>query len=437
MTQGAGQQLLDLTLTAYDWWIIATAAVGNVACAVLGCFLVLRRLSLLGDAISHAILPGLAVAFMLTGTRNPAAMMAGALAASVLTAVLSAGLSRTGKVSEDSALGVVFTTLFALGVLLITWVAHDVDLDASCVLYGIIEITPLDVVNVGGLEVPRSLAWLSVAAAVNLAVVSVFYKELKIVAFDPYLATTMGISAALVHYGLMGLVAATTVAAFESVGSILVVTMLVAPAATAQLLTDRLARMLVWSAVLGVTAAVLGYVLALRWNTSVAGMMSTVAGGQFALAALAAPRHGYLARMARQLTLSFSIAEEDLLGMLYRWRERPAAASTLTSRELAAGLAAPVLARGAALRLRAAGLVRPSRGGLDLTERGLARARTIVRSHRLWETYLAKKLGLPEDHLHDPSERVEHFIGPALRERLDREVGEGTDPHGRRIPPPR
>lgn len=440
------QSLHGFSLTADDWWVIATAVVGNIACALVGCFLVLRRLSLLGDAISHAILPGLAAAFLLTGTRNPFAMMLGALAAGALTAVMSAGLARTGKVSEDSSLGVVFTTLFALGVLMITWVAHDVDLDPGCVLYGLIEFASLDTVKVLGVEMPRALAWLGVVMMVNLTVVTVFFKELKIVAFDPYLATTMGINAAVVHYGLMTLVAGTTVAAFESVGSILVVTMLVAPAATAHLLTDRLSRMLVIASALGATAAVIGYLLALHWNTSVAGMMSVAAGVQFALAALAGPRYGYAARTIRRVELAFSIAKEDVLGILYRLHERAGdgvavaggggrVASLMTAREVTRATASPVLARLAAWRLRSAGLVEREGLAMHLTAAGLARAKSVVRSHRLWETYLSKKLGLPEDHVHDPSERVEHYISAEMQQRLGREVGGATDPHGREIPP--
>jgi manganese/zinc/iron transport system permease protein len=279
-----------------DLWTIATAAVCSVACGVLGCFLVLRRLALLGDAISHAILPGLAVAFLLTGTRDPLAMLAGAMAVGVLTALLSAGLARWGRVPDDAAMGVVFTTLFALGVILISFAARNVDLDPGCVLYGLLEFVPFDTVSLLGLELPRAFAWLSAALLINLALITLFYKELKIVCFDPYLATTMGISAALVHYGLMTAVAATAVASFEAVGSILVIAMLVAPGATAQLLTDRLSRMLLWSAALAALAAVLGYIFAVALNTSIAGMIASVSLGQFILAAIFAPRHGILAR---------------------------------------------------------------------------------------------------------------------------------------------
>ncbi|MFM9958079.1 MAG: iron chelate uptake ABC transporter family permease subunit [Phycisphaerales bacterium] len=279
-----------------DLWTCGTAVVCSVSCGVLGCFLVLRRMSLLGDAISHAILPGLAAAFILTGSREPWAMLGGAMIVGVLTALLSSGLSRWGKVPEDASMGVVFTTLFALGVVLITLVASDVDLDPGCVLYGLIEFVPFDTVSLLGFDVPRTFVWLSVMLVVNIGLITAFYKELKIVCFDPYLATTMGISATAVHYALMTTVAATSVASFEAVGSILVIAMLIAPGATAQLLTDRLARMLWWSAAIGAACAVGGYALAVRLDTSVAGMIAAVALGIFCAAALFAPRHGVIAR---------------------------------------------------------------------------------------------------------------------------------------------
>ena len=285
--------------TADDWWTLATAVVCSVCCALPGCFLVLRRMSLLGDAISHAILPGLAVAFFVTGSREPLSMLIGAAGVGVLTALLSTGLSSWGRVPEDAAMGVVFTTLFALGVILITLAARQVDLDPGCVLYGLIEFTAFDTRTVAGIEMPKAFVELSVLLLALLGLMGLFWKELRIVSFDPALATSMGINAALVHYGLMTVVAATSVMSFEAVGSILVVAMLVTPAATAQLLTDRLGRMLWWSGAIAAASACIGHALAVRWNTSVAGMIASVSLVLFMVACIAAPRHGAMARLWR------------------------------------------------------------------------------------------------------------------------------------------
>jgi manganese/zinc/iron transport system permease protein len=427
-------------LSSNDLWIMLTGAVCAVSCSLLGCFLVLRRMAMLGDAISHAVLPGLALAFMITHNREMPAMLVGAMAVGVLTAFLSTGLAKWGRVPEDAAMGVVFTSLFALGVILITWVARDVDLDPGCVLYGLIEFVPLDMVNGLGIAMPRALVPLLALLVVNVSAVTIFHKELKIVSFDPYLATTMGISAVLVHYALMTLVAATTVVSFEAVGSVLVVAMLIAPGATAHLLTDRLSRMLWIAAIVALIAAIGGYLFAKLWNTSVAGMISVVAGGEFFLAALFAPRHGFVAKQAMRMALTFRISREDVLGMLFRWHEQESRATAragtlpaLTAADVARGLAQGWLARLAVWSLSRGGLVAES-GGLRLTPKGLERAAQIVRSHRLWEGFLAKHLALPLDHLHEPSERMEHFITPGIREELAADVGSKVDPHGREIP---
>lgn len=430
-----------MTLLAHDWWVILTASLCALACGLTGVYLVLRRLSMLGDAISHAILPGLAGAFIITGTRDVGAMLVGAAAVGLLTALLSSALHRVGRVQEDAALGVVFTSLFAIGVLMISWVARDIDLDPGCVLYGLIEFTPFDTVRVAGFDLPRAVVTLSITTAFVVAIVTLFRKEIRLVAFDPYLATTMGFAAAAIHAGMLALTAGVTVVCFESVGTILVVTMLIAPAATAHLLTDRYGRLHVLAGVLAVSAAVVGYLLALAWNTSVAGMISVMAGGQFALAAVLAPRHGVLGRLLNQARLALRIAREDVLGLLYRWHERreaDAAARPLRARDVAAAVHARWLAPAALLLLRRRGEVALAPdGSLRLTPRGVTIASRIVRTHRLWEVYLAEHLGLAPDHLHAPAHRVEHFITPALESGLARAAGPvAADPHGRPIPPP-
>ncbi len=430
-----GIAMLAMQLAADDWRIMATAACCSVACGTIGCFLVLRRMSLLGDAISHAILPGLAIAFILTGTREPLSMLAGALGAGVLTAVLASVVTRWGRVPEDASLGVVFSSFFAIGVILMTWAARQVDLDANCVLYGQLELVALDTVTVGGIAIPRAMGLLLAVLVVNLLAIGVFYKELKIVCFDPALATAMGLSAAIVHYGLMVLVASTSVASFEAVGSILVVTMLVAPGAAASLLTDRLGVMLGLSGVLAIVAAVAGYLLAVVWDTSVAGMVSTMAGVLFVLSALLAPRHGFVGRAAVRTGLALRIAREDILASLYRRAEGLSdSAARATTR--GAGSARQRLLRSWAMwSLARRGLVHGPPSSLRLTDRGMAEASLVVRSHRLWESYLAERLDVPADHVHEPAERVEHFITPRLREALERETPSTSDPHGRPIPP--
>jgi manganese/zinc/iron transport system permease protein len=302
-------------------WTILVGIVCNSACALLGCFLVLRRLSLLGDAISHAVLPGIALAYFLTGQIQGLPILIGAMAIGMLTAFLTQWLHSFGNVPEDASMGVVFTSLFALGVIMITKGAQYVDLDPGCVLYGLIEYVPLETTDLLGFEVPRALVALGIALILTLAFIALLWKELKIVSFDPALAAAMGISVGLIHYLLMGMVAAVCVASFEAVGSILVVAMLIVPPATARLLSDRLAGMLAWATVTATLAALMGYVGAVWLNTSVAGMMAVSVGGLFAVTLLIAPRHGIIPRAVRNLQLALRIAAEDIIGRLYRETE--------------------------------------------------------------------------------------------------------------------
>jgi manganese/zinc/iron transport system permease protein len=301
-------------LAQWDWyldgWIIAVGILCAMACALPGCFLMLRKMSMMGDAISHAVLPGLAVAFLISGERTSFIMFLGAVTAGVLTALFTEWVRGYGKVNEGASMGVVFTGLFALGLVLIVQAADHVDLDANCVLYGAIELTPLDTVSLAGLTAPRVAVTLSAIFLVNLAFVMLFYKELKVSSFDPGLATTLGVNATLMHYLLMTLTAVTAVASFEAVGNILVVALLIAPPAAAYLLTDRLPVMIGLSLVIGTGAAVLGHAGALAvpaafgyGSTSTAGMIAAAAGVLLALAVLFGPRHGVLSRVIQQAAL--------------------------------------------------------------------------------------------------------------------------------------
>jgi manganese/zinc/iron transport system permease protein len=285
-----------------EFWIILAGSLAAGSCALVGCFLVLRRMAMLGDAISHAVLPGIALAFLLTQSRAPLPMLLGAGALGVLTAVLVEWLHRTGRLQQDASIGVTFTWLFAIGVILISGFAGQVDLDQECVLYGEIAYVPWDLWRLadGRSLGPRAVWILGAAFLFNLGWITLAWKELKICTFDPGLAASIGIPVGLFHYLLMGATSLTTVTAFESVGAILVVAMLVGPAATAHLLTERLGRMLALATGLGVSSAGLGYLLARALDCSIAGAMTVVIGALFTLALLFSPTHGIVVRALRR-----------------------------------------------------------------------------------------------------------------------------------------
>ncbi len=275
--------------TGLDTWIVITGVLICMACALPGTFLMLNRQSMLGDGISHAVLPGLAVAFLLTNSRDIFPMAAGAVAAGVLTAVLTQMVQRFGQVESGAALGVVFCGLFAVGLILIRVASDKVDLDADCVLYGSIETAVVDV-NL----VPR-VAWISGGLLVfNALLIAFFYKELRLAAFDPALATTLGFNANAIRLGLTVVASVTTVLAFESVGSILVIAMLVVPAAAASLLTHKLHWLLALALVLAAASAVLGHIGAITLRRFVGGLFGQSDLGATSSAAMMAVTAGVL-----------------------------------------------------------------------------------------------------------------------------------------------
>jgi manganese/zinc/iron transport system permease protein len=285
------------TPTPDDLWIVVVGALVAAACAIVGCFLVLNRMSMLGDAISHAVLPGIVLAFLWTGDRSIVPMLLGAGTLGILTTFITDVLHRQGRLPNDASIGVTFTVLFAIGVILVSQYAGQVDLDLDCVLYGEILLAPFDTIVINGADLgPRSAWAMGGVTLANLIFVTLAWKQLKVCAFDPAMAASMGISVVLWHYLLMGFVSMTTVAAFESVGVILVVGMLIVPPNTAYLLTDKLSVMLGLAVAFGVASAFGGYLLATAINGSIAGAMATVSGMLYVLAAVLGPRHGVLAK---------------------------------------------------------------------------------------------------------------------------------------------
>jgi len=277
--------------TELDTWIVLTGALTAMACAVPGVFLLLNKQSMLGDAISHAVLPGLAIGFLVSGSRDPLPMFIGAVLAGLFTGVVSGVIERRGRVEAGASLGVVFCSLFALGLILIRLAADHVDLDPGCVLYGALELAVID-----SATVPR-IVWQSGAILIlNLFLAVAFFKELQVVAFDPRFAKASGIPSGLIQQGLTIATALTTVVAFESVGSILVIAMLIVPGASAMLLSRSVSGVLMWSLIVAISSALLGHVLAISvgpaWlglltgrhdlgSLSSAGMMAASAGGIF------------------------------------------------------------------------------------------------------------------------------------------------------------
>jgi manganese/zinc/iron transport system permease protein len=356
------------------------AALAAAACALPGAFLVLRRMSLLSDAISHSILLGIVLAFLVVGDLTSPLLVVGAAIVGVATVVCVELLRRTDLVREDAAIGLVFPALFSLGVVLIARFADSVHLDTDAVLLGELAFAPFDRLVIGGYDIgPQALYVTGAILAVNVVALAVFYKELKLSTFDPALAMALGFAPGLVHYGLMTLVSVTAVGAFNAVGAILVVALMIAPPATAYLLTDRLALLLAGSTVIGVAAAISGYWLAHALDASIAGSMATAAGALFTLALLFAPERGLVAGARRRARQRWEFPQATLAIHLLNHEGRPEAATESRVEHLDEHLRwDPGFADEVVARAERRGIVVRDDGRLALTERGRAVARRAL-----------------------------------------------------------
>lgn len=358
------------------------AVVVAAACAIPGVFLVLRRMSLMSDAISHAILLGIVLAFLYTKTLASPLLIVGAALTGVLTVALVEVIHRTGLVREDAAIGIVFPALFSIGVILISRLAGDVHLDIDAVLLGELAFAPFQRMVIAGRDFgPRALFVMVIILLLNAAFITTFYKELKLTTFDAGLAAALGFSPVLLHYAFMSLVSVTAVGAFDAVGSVLVVALMIAPPTAAYLLTDNLARMIGLSVLFGAISAIAGYWLAHALDASIAGSMATMAGAVFAVVYVFAPDRGLLASVRRARRQKWEFAQSMLVIHLLNHEGRPEAVEESRIQHLHGELRwTPRVAErvvGYAERRRL--VLRKPDDRLALTNRGRALARQVMR----------------------------------------------------------
>lgn len=283
----------------YAAWIILTAALVGLACGLIGVLLILRKTAMMADAISHTVLLGIVLAYIITHEVSGVYMVIGGIVAGLFTTYFVQWLHAL-DVQHDASMGIVFTTLFAIGVILIATQTGNVHLDVQHALMGEITFIPFHTLSLPIIgEIPQATVLLIVVCVIVITFIFVFYKEWKITTFDPSLATSLGIPVILFHYLFMTLVSITTVAAFDAVGAILVVAMLITPAAAAYLWTDRLAVMLILSSLFGMLAALFGYALAVWIDTSISGSMALATGIIFIISFFLAPKHGLIAKYTR------------------------------------------------------------------------------------------------------------------------------------------
>lgn len=285
-----------MTLPQIEIQLIASLVA--IACAIPGVFLVLRKMALISDAISHSILLGIVLGFFITQDLSSPLLIGMAAIAGVITVVLVEAIQKTKLVKEDTAIGLVFPAMFSIGIILISQNANDVHLDVDAVLLGELAFAPFNRWYFGDTDMgPKSLWVVGSILIVLITLLIMFFKELKVSTFDPGLSAALGFSPVIMHYGLMSLSSVTIVGAFDAVGAILVVALMIVPASTAYLLTTDLKKMLFLSVFFGLFAAISGYWMANLLNASISGSMASVLGLLFLLVYLFAPSKGLFANV--------------------------------------------------------------------------------------------------------------------------------------------
>jgi len=432
-----------------DGWMIVASILCGIACALVGNFLVLRKLSLIGDALSHAVLPGIAASFLWFGSRSPWVALLGAGLIGVLSVWLIEVVRGLGRIEESAAIGVVFTALFALGIVMISRVEH-VDLDPSCVLYGNLETIVLETITTPLGEIPLVVLELGCIGLFNALCTLVFWKWWTLSTFDTTLAKAQGVPVRFLSYLLASMVAMTCVVCFRAVGNILVVAMLIVPSAIAWMLTNRLQSMVFCSLLVAIASSVLGHLLAISLphllgfkSANSAAMVAVVSGCFLVLAIFVGPKQGLIWRWLHQRELLRRILAEDILALFYRHVEAQgsenlsAADQALSIERISSKLQAPSQAILSALSdLAAKRWVSGQGKSWNLTQSGYQQAQVLIRTHRLWEHYLREETGISDPRLHASAESLEHYTSSQLRESLGQFTGGPTvDPHGKQIPP--
>ncbi len=418
--------------------VVRTALLGSiflgVSCGLLGSFIVVRKLSLFGDTLSHAVLPGVAIGYLVAGQKDPLAIFVGATLAGILGTLMVNLIKKTTHIKEDSSLGMVLAGFYGVGIVLMNRIQKLPTGTQSGVdkfLFGqAAALSSLEVWMIAGVAV----------AAVLL--VLLFYRQFLLGSFDIGFARSLGLPAGLFHYLLMMLLAFTVVVSLQAVGAVLVSAMLVIPAASAYLLTDRMHRMLILASAFGIFSGVLGAFFSFLGNSLPTGpLMVLAASSVFALSFLFSPKHGLVSRWRKRRSGQKRIENENTLKAIYHVRESYGFAGegvkvkdlALRMNESTEGV------RRRLEKLRAIGVCDlkeiEGKSFAFLNPDGWLRACAVVRNHRLWELYLTNQAEYEPDHVHDDAEIIEHVLGEETVRRLERLLDYPTeDPHGKLIP---
>ena len=412
--------IAPLTETYFQKALIGGSIVAMVA-GVVGCLVVLRRMAFLGDALSHAMIAGVAGGYLVMKLlfsleAHAPGMLLGSLIAAVTTVALISFVARISRVKEDTAIGIMYTGIFALGVVVVSIFRHYIHIDLMHFIMG-------DILGVADTDL-----WVSAfVAALVLTVLILFFRHFQIATFDPIMAASIGLPVLLLDYVLTICVSLVVVSAVSMVGVILVVGLLITPAATAYLLSDRLDRMMWLAALFGVTSVVGGLYLCVWLDSAGGGAIMLFCTLQFLVVLVVAPKYGLLARWLRMRNLIPQQQVEDILTTILRY-EKPTPMNILYQYvEQDKGL------KKAVLSMIGDGLLVEAPEGFSLTEDGTKEAGKVLKAHRLWEAYL-ESIGTPQEELHPTAHHLEHISDSSTVDYLDEKLGKPVrDPHGQTI----
>ena len=406
----------------------------GITCGLLGAFLIVRKLALVGDVLSHAVLPGVTAGFLWNMTKDPVAIFIGATIAGLLGTMVVNWITHTTKLKEDTAMALVLAVFFGVGLVLMGIIQQLPDANKS----GIDKTFFGQAAALSGSDVQ----FMAGVAAVTILLLTIFYKELLVTSFDAVFARTIGIPVAWVHYTFMFLLSAAVVVALQAVGVVLVSAMLITPAATAYLLTNRMHKMVVLSAIIGVAAGTSGAFLSFLGSNLPTGPCMVIAASTFfGSALLFSPLHGVIPRWTRRVVRARRARRENMLKAIYQIGESDGhLRDVVSTQELASHRRtspAHVSHEIAALAGRGLVVFEQDRSNFRLTTEGRRQAEIIVRNHRLWELYLTERANFRADHVHEDAEAIEHVLGEETIRLLERRLGyPERDPHGKTIPRP-
>lgn len=408
-----------------EYGAVRTALAGvvllGISCGMLGCFVVLRRLSLMGDSLGHAVLPGVCLGFLVNKTKDPLWIFLGAVLSAWLGSWLIGLIQRQSKLKPDTAMGLVLSGFFGFGVVLLTRLQNFPYGNQSGLnqfLFG-----QASAIN------ERDLWLIGSMSIVIVGTVLLGFKELALTSFDAGFATAIGLPTRAIHYSLMLLIALAIVISIQAVGVVLLSAMLITPAATAYLLTDRLRVMVLISVLCATFAGIVGLNLSFLERSLPTGPFIVVTLTVLFLAAyLFSPRYGTVTRWWRRRKQTVRTQRENVLKSIYSATQQQSASSEIEPALSLAALAEHRREPIAQMPRLVAPLV--SRGWVTLdgdrcrlTERGLQRARELVRNYQLWELFLTREINIPYDHTQRDAEDIEHILGPELVHELETELG--------------